>query len=391
MIPYASFWYFAWLLYPTVPTLVLGWLGRLSRYWLFGVTVVVILVQYATPTPLWVLGAIVPAFVLVMGYAVYQFALTRLFLFARLQGGKRRGIFLVVVALSLAPLVVVKLAPLGGTEAVIGFLGISYVSFRALDVVIGIQDGLIEDLPLVEYFTFLVFFPAISSGPIDRYRRFGRDWDKTRTREEFVTDLDAGVHKIFMGFLYKFILAYLIKLYWVDSVSHANDILSIVSYMYGYSFYLFFDFAGYSMFAIGFSYLFGIHTPENFHRPFASENVQEFWNRWHMSLSFWFRDHVYARFLMASARGKWFKSRQVTQYLGLALTFGLIGIWHGVAWHYLVYGLYHAGLLIGHDWFGRWNQTHQVWKASRGWRALGIVLTFNLVCFGFLIFSGRLG
>lgn len=390
MIPYASFSYFAWLLYPVLPTLVLSWLGRLSRYWLFAVTVVVVIFQYATPAQT-ILGASIPAVGLVAAYAIYQYVLTLLFLRIRSRRQKDRALFTFAVTLSLIPLVVVKVAPLSGTEALIGFLGVSYISFRALDAIIGIQDGLIKTLHPIEYFTFLLFFPAISSGPIDRYRRFERDWNKQRTRQEFLDDFDAGVHKIFMGFLYKFILAYLIKLYWLDPVTKSSDILGLVSYTYAYSFYLFFDFAGYSLFAIGLSYMFGIHTPDNFHRPFAAENVQEFWNRWHMSLSFWFRDHIYARFLMASARGKWFRSRYVAQYLGLILTFGLIGVWHGIAWHYIIYGLYHAALLIGHNLFTRWNETHQVWKATWRWRLAGIALTFNLVCFGFLIFSGRLG
>lgn len=390
MIPFANFTYFAWLLYPVVPTIFLGWFGRISRYWIFGVTLLFLAFQYATPAQD-ILGQTVPAIALVATYAIYQYALTYLFLRIRVVGTKRRRPFFVVLALSLIPLLLVKISPLTGTEAVIGFIGISYVSFRALDAIIGIQDGLIKSLPPVRYFTFLLFFPAISSGPLDRYRRFERDWDHTRTRQEFITDLDAAVHKLFMGLLYKFILAYLINQYWLIPVATGRDFWSMVSYMYAYSFYLFFDFAGYSLFAIGLSYLFGIHTPENFHRPFAADSIREFWNRWHMSLSFWFRDHVYARFLMASARGKWFRSRYVASYLGFALTWGLIGAWHGLEAHFLVYGLYHAVLLIGHDLFSRWNETRGLWKATRGWKLAGIAITFQLVCFGFLIFSGHLG
>ena len=73
--------------------------------------------------------------------------------------------------------------------------------------------------------------------------------------------------------------------------------------MYAYSLYLFFDFAGYTAFAIGVGYLFGIHTPENFQRPFLARDIRDFWNRWHISLSWWFRDHVYMRFVMAASDG----------------------------------------------------------------------------------------
>ena len=131
--------------------------------------------------------------------------------------------------------------------------------------------------------------------------------------------------------------------------------------MYGYSLYLFFDFAGYSAFAVGFSYLLGIHTPENFNRPFLARNIKDFWNRWHMSLSTWLRDHVYMRFLLAAVKGRWFTGKYTASYLGFFLTFGLMGLWHGIEPYYLLYGLYHGTLLVGHDLFTRWNKRRRVW------------------------------
>jgi membrane protein involved in D-alanine export len=153
---------------------------------------------------------------------------------------------------------------------------------------------------------------------------------------------------------------------------------------------LFFDFAGYSAFAIGLSYLFGVHTPENFHLPFLARNIRDFWNRWHISLSFWFRDHVYMRFLLTAGKAKWFKGKHTASYLGLFLTFGLMGIWHGTEAHYLIYGVYHAVLLCGYDAFARWNKKSKAWPDGPAWRVLNIVLTIHAVCFGLLIFSGHL-
>ena len=161
--------------------------------------------------------------------------------------------------------------------------------------------------------------------------------------------------------------------------------------MYAYSFYLFFDFAGYSAFAIGFSYLLGVHTPENFRQPFLARNIRDFWDRWHISLSWWFRDHVYMRFVLAATKERWFKSKYVASYLGFFLSMGLMGLWHGAAWHYIIYGLYHGALLTGHNVFSRWNKQRQVFNDGFVWRAASILITFNLVCFGLLIFSGRLG
>src|SRR5213079_2515277 len=175
---------------------------------------------------------------------------------------------------------------------------------------------------------FLFFFPTISAGPIDRYQRFAADWRKRRTRAEFLIDLDSAVHRIFRGFLYKFIVAALIKQYWLERAASSGSLMALVSYMYAYSFYLFFDFAGYSAFAIALSYLFGIHTPENFDRPFLARNIRDFWNRWHISLSWWFRDHIYMRFVMAASKRHWFKNKYVVSPLGFFMTFGLMGLWH---------------------------------------------------------------
>lgn len=160
--------------------------------------------------------------------------------------------------------------------------------------------------------------------------------------------------------------------------------------MYLYSLYLFFDFAGYSNFAIGFSYIMGIKTPENFNLPFMSRNIKDFWNRWHMSLSFWFRDYVYMRFAFMMQKKKWIKNRFTISYLGYLLLFLLMGVWHGLELHYIVYGLYHALLIISFDWFERKNKKYSFWKKNKWTHAIAIVITFHFICFGFLIFSGRL-
>ncbi len=382
MTPYADFLYFGVLLYVAVPTLLHGLSGRLrgwSRGLIVVATIFMLIIQYSSSQTLW----------LVVGYAAAQWIIARGFLALR-QRAKRRWLFYAAVLLSLAPLAVVKLVPLLAPNDLLGFLGISYVTFRSLDVIICIQDKLITDLPPIQYLAFLLFFPTISSGPIDRYRRFAKDWLHDRSRTEFLQDLDAAVDRIFRGFLYKFILAALIKQYWLDPAAQGAQLGNTLSYMYAYTFYLFFDFAGYSSFAIGVSYLLGIHTPENFNRPFIARNIREFWERWHISLSTWFRDHIYMRFVMAATRAKVIENKYVISSLGFFITMGLMGLWHGIAWHYIIYGLYHGALLAGHDIFSRWNKQRQ-WLKGRVWQAVSVLITFQAVCFGMLIFSGRLG
>jgi membrane protein involved in D-alanine export len=293
------------------------------------------------------------------------------------------------IVLAIVPLVAAKALITYEVDVAFAF-GMSYATFRALDVIFSVHDGVIKALSPVQYVVFLVFFPTISSGPIDRYRRFIKDWQQRRDRTQFLNDLDIAIERIFRGFLYKFLIAALIRTYWMNHLEAHHDALHLVGYMYCYSLYLFFDFAGYSAFAIGVSYLLGVRTPENFHLPFLARNIRDFWNRWHISLSFWFRDHIYMRFLIAAAKGKWFKGRHTASYIGLWLTFGLMGVWHGIEPHYLLYGAYHAALLCGYDAFARWNKQMKRWPDTRAWRIANIVITFHVVCFGLLLFSGKL-
>jgi membrane protein involved in D-alanine export len=407
MIPFADFLYFGILLYIAVPTLLIRrWLG-FSRVWVLLACAAMLFVQYGTiahvlpvttpdrfgVTPGFAISsgfAEIRAIYVVMACGIFHWVVAQAFLWIKPRT-RWYWPFPAALLLTLLPLVATRFLPLAIPAArLVGFLGISYVTFRSLDVIFGIRDRRIVSLPADRFFAFLFFFPAISSGPIDRYQRFSEDWNRPRLPGDFWKDLDGAVHRVFTGFLYKFLLAALIKRYWIDRLA-PEGLLSTLSYMYGYTLYLFFDFAGYSHFAIGVSYLLGIRTPENFNRPFLAANIKDFWNRWHISLSTWLRDHVYMRFMLAATKGRWFTGKHTASYFGLFLTFGLMGLWHGIEPYYLLYGLYHGTLLVGHDLLTRWNKPRRVWGNGPLSRAAGTLLTFHVVCLGFLLFSGRIG
>ena len=386
MIPFGDFTFFGLLLYAVLPAILLGLLGlldRFGRWWMLLATAGVLALCFSEDL------AVRPDFALreiwvVLGYAAFQGLVAHAFL-----RWKSRATYYAALGLALLPLVLAKVLPFIAPDTMFGFLGISYVTFRALDVVFSIHDGVVKTLPLTQYFAFLFFFPAISSGPIDRYRRFAQDWVKTRSRAEFLDDLDFAVARTFRGFLYKFIIAALIHTHWLAPASKQAGALPQLSLLYAETFYLFFDFAGYSAFAIGLGRLFGIRVPENFNAPFLARNIRDFWTRWHISLSFWFRDHVHMRFLLAAMKGQWFKGKHTANYVGLFLTFGLMGLWHGLELRFLIYGAYQAALLCGYDWFSRWNKTARVWRDGPLWRAGNIVLTFHAFAFGIMIFNGH--
>jgi membrane protein involved in D-alanine export len=389
--PYAGFTYFGVALYPSVLAIVQGLFGPRGRRTVLVVAIVgMTIVQYWAPVRLAVDG--VHSFVrelwLVAGFAALQWAVARGMLAGRAAG--RPWPLVLGIGASLAPLAAAKFAPVFSPGSRVEFLGLSYVTFRSLDVVFSVHDGVVRKLPAVEYLAYLFFFPTVSAGPIDRFRRFERDWGAARDRAAFLGDLDGAVQRIVRGFFYKFVMARMVRRHWMRSVAVGTGFATTMSYMYAYSFYLFFDFAGYSAFAIGFSYVFGVHTPENFDRPFLARNIRDFWNRWHVTLSAWFRDHVYTRFVFAAAKGHWFADIHTASYLGLFLAMGLMGLWHGTAWYYVAYGLYHGALLVAHDVFVRWNKERRIWGDGPVWQAAGILVTFHAVAFGFLLFSGRL-
>ena len=409
MTPFADWTFFGMLLiYAALPVCVLGLLGKASARRSFVASLMVLGFIYSSHTSgvLRIAGLSLPG---LGGSAILrpweaqgnatQFAPFYVFLLAAVWLSvvcvvfvrwRSRAMFYVALLLALVPLFASKLMPFVAVENAFGFLGISYVTFRALDVVFSIHDGVIKSLAPGQLFAFLFFFPTVSSGPIDRYRRFGLDWAKERTRAEFLDDLDFAVQRVMRGFLYKFIIAALINQHLEAPLEKAAGFWAGVGAMYSYTLYLFFDFAGYSAFAVGVSRLLGVRTPENFDAPFLARNIRDFWARWHQSLSFWLRDHVHMRFQLAAAKGKWFKGKTTAGTVGTFLTFGIMGVWHGFALHYIIYGMYHAVLVSAYDVFSRWNKkTKRVADTVRN-RWLARLITFHIVAFGMLIFSGRL-
>ncbi|MCO7124547.1 D-alanyl-lipoteichoic acid biosynthesis protein DltB [Sporolactobacillus shoreicorticis] len=381
-IPYASFRFFGLIALLLAPIITLGLLGRRCQIYNDSVAILMTFLIFAAE-PNQLISLIV--------FILWQALLIRFYLAQRRKTNKILEFYL-SVGLSILPLFLVKLSADLPTLSILGFLGISYVTFKSIQILMDIRDGLLKEIPMINFLRFITFFPTISSGPIDRYRRFKKDADHVSTSAEYHRLLEMGLHNVFLGFLYKYIIGYLVHKYWLGSpFLDANSISSIWLYMYGYSMYLFFDFAGYSKFAIGVSYLLGIRTPENFNKPFLSRNIKDFWNRWHMTLSFWFRDYVYMRFVYTAVKNKWLCNRYFISDIGLAVNFLIMGFWHGFLPQYIIYGLYHAAAFILFNKFERLNKAHHFWMKDNPWvHGLSVIITFHVICFGFLIFSGRL-
>lgn len=384
MTAYGSFYFFAIVGILLIPTIIAGLKGKMLRKYNAVLTLVMIAIIFSDKPK---------QAIMLAAFIIWQYALIKGYLLLRKQNNST-FMFCIAVILSILPLILAKIAPFVPELHFIVFAGMSYVTFRAVQMVFEVRDNLIKELSFFNFWEFVLFFPAISSGPIDRYRRFQKDIQKPPSAEEYQNLLYTGLNRIFQGFLYKFIIAHLITTYLVKAVfANQDTLLSNVIFMYATSMQLFFDFAGYSAFVIGISYMMGIKTPENFNKPFLSRNIKDFWNRWHMSLSFWFRDFIYMRFVFFATKKKLIKNRYTISYIGAFLNFFIMGIWHiqgSAVAQYVIYGLYHAALFILFDIFERKNKKHKFWPNNKFTHVLAIVITFRVVCFGFLIFSGHL-
>ncbi|MGH0632517.1 D-alanyl-lipoteichoic acid biosynthesis protein DltB [Bacillus pacificus] len=384
MTAYGSFYFFAIVGILLIPTIIAGLKGKMLRKYNAVLTLVMIAIIFSDKPK---------QAIMLAAFIIWQYALIKGYLILRKQNNST-FMFCIAVILSILPLILAKIAPFVPELHFIVFAGMSYVTFRAVQMVFEVRDNLIKELSFFNFWEFVLFFPAISSGPIDRYRRFQKDIQKPPSAEEYQKLLYTGFNRIFQGFLYKFIIAHLITTYLVKAVfANQDTLLSNVIFMYATSMQLFFDFAGYSAFVIGISYMMGIKTPENFNKPFLSRNIKDFWNRWHMSLSFWFRDFIYMRFVFFATKKKLIKNRYTISYIGAFLNFFIMGIWHiqgSAVAQYVIYGLYHAALFILFDIFERKNKKHKFWPNNKFTHVLAIVITFHVVCFGFLIFSGHL-
>lgn len=319
-------------------------------------------------------------------YIFIEWHIISIFQYILKKRGKSKAVFHHAVLFSLAPLLISKLSGLVDGSW-FSFIGISYITFRALQILIDTYDGVIEHSRLGTTVSFLLFFPSLSSGPIDRSKRFEADLEAQRSRREYLDLLQKGIRKILLGALYKFVLS-AVFFAWLEQATGRYDLLSLVLYAYLYGIYMFFDFAGYSLMAVGTAYLFGIQLPDNFNKPFISIDMKDFWNRWHISLSHWFRDFVFSRFMLWAIREKKFKKRANAAAAGFIVNMLIMGAWHGLSFDYLLYGLYHGVLLAVTERFQKtkWYKAH---KHQRGFKIVSWFLTLNFVMLGFLIFSGH--
>ena len=290
--------------------------------------------------------------------------------------------------LSVVPLVINKIFAITSLH-LMAFIGISYMSFKTIQIMIEISDGIIkEKYSFLDYLRFLLFFPTVSSGPIDRSRRFFDDIKTIMPREAYLELAGTGVYRVVLGLLYKIMFStYVYQM--LSALKNTGTLTYSVKYMYLYTLYLFFDFAGYSLMAVGTSNILGVQTPMNFNKPFLSIDIKDFWTRWHITLSTWLRDFVFSRVLMNAMKKKLFKSRLQNASFAYMVNMCVMGFWHGLSISYVIYGVYHGFLMAGFEWYQKKSKFYKKNKNKTWYKLTSWFVTMHLVFIGFFIFSGE--
>jgi alginate O-acetyltransferase complex protein AlgI len=254
--------------------------------------------------------------------------------------------------------------------------GISFYTFELVSYSIDVADGKIAPEPdLLRFAGFATFFPHLIAGPIMRYADLR---DQLRALQENAClrpDFASGLKLLSIGLFFKIFVADLSGMGAAKAnglgpgAALAFDRLAQVAF---WSMQIYYDFWAYSVMAIGLGRLFCVALPVNFKEPYLSRNPREFWQRWHVTLSYWLRDYVYIRM---GGREAYVRN--------ILIVFALVGLWHGAGWNFVAWGIYHGALVI------LYHATRSVW--DRLPRAAAVALTFVLVSFSWPLFFLGLG
>jgi D-alanyl-lipoteichoic acid acyltransferase DltB (MBOAT superfamily) len=263
-------------------------------------------------------------------------------------------------------------------------VGISLYTFQALSYTIDLYRGEIEPCDsFADFALFVAFFPQLVAGPIVRAKQF---LPQLKTKKQYSDGMvSSGLFQILRGLVKKIVFADFLGMHLVDGVFAdpiAHGSLTTLLAVYGYAFQIYGDFAGYSDIAIGSARMLGFELPINFDGPYKSLDLREFWQRWHISLSTWLRDYLYIP-LGGSRKGG------NRTYVNLMITMFLGGIWHGAAYTFVFWGIYHGALLgVTRVFQRRFGQSERTaWTPAISF--LKWIVTFHLACFGWIMFRVR--
>ena len=261
-------------------------------------------------------------------------------------------------------------------------VGISFFTFMGISYVVDVARGTIRPAGWLDFATYLGFFPHLVAGPIVRGAELLPQLARARDPSRLELPRAAGL--ILGGLFKKMVLSSFVAAAVVDpvfAVPAGHSAAEVLVATYGYAVQIYADFSGYTDIAIGVALLLGYRFPDNFDAPYAARSLQDFWRRWHITLSRWLRDYLYIP-LGGSRRGELATVRNVL------LTMLLGGLWHGAAWTFVAWGLFHGlGQAVEHRWrAARVARGRTPLPEGRFAIALERLVTFHLVCLGWVLF-----
>jgi len=264
-------------------------------------------------------------------------------------------------------------------------VGISFFTFMAISYVVDIYHRKLEPSSLLDFAVYLSFFPHLLSGPIVRGSDLLPQIGRSERRNPREIDFPQAAVLIFGGLFKKVVISSYVSTAIVQPVFDSPSVHSapeILLAAYGYAVQIYCDFSGYTDIAIGCALLLGFRFPQNFDAPYTARSVQDFWRRWHMTLSFWLRDYLYIP--LGGNRG----SRAAT-YRNIMITMLLGGLWHGAAWTFVIWGGIHGVAQCT----GHWRRDRRVARGlpAQSDRPVAIwfqrLVTFHIVCFAWIFFD----
>jgi D-alanyl-lipoteichoic acid acyltransferase DltB (MBOAT superfamily) len=250
-----------------------------------------------------------------------------------------------------------KVLPVFRIETLLLPLGISYLVFKCISYLTDIYWGIVKKDTLLNFACYNSLFTIFVAGPIERFERLQPQLE-INNRGFNSEDLSYAFKRIVFGLFKKLVLAdwigYFINPVWQNQNQYSS--LIRIAALVGFSFQVYFDFAGYSDIAIGSSRLFGLRIMENFNNPYLAPNISQFWRRWHISLSDWIRDYIF----FPLSQGK--TSRFWLVICVPVIAMSICGLWHGAAWHFVIWGAWHG---IGISILQHWNKIKRQYKLMR--------------------------
>lgn len=285
------------------------------------------------------------------------------------------------------------------SAADLSWLGFSYVAFRLLHSLRDARAGRLPAMELDEYLSYVLFWSTYTAGPIDRLQRFSTDLRQALNQKvSLVFDphnpVWRGIWRILWGIFKKFALADTLALIALNEIN-ASQITStgwLWLFLYAFGLRIYLDFSGYTDIAIGLGNLIGLKLPENFDRPYLKSNLTAFWNSWHITLAQWLRSYFFNPVTRSMRGAKKPLPAWSVIWIAQVSTMGLIGLWHGITWNFLIWGAWHGiGLFIHNRWL-EWQRTHASTPALPSWRlkfssGLSWFLTFHFVTLGWVWFA----